>query len=54
LGENVKQANWGNINPTRFPQTRMGVEQVFTDYFQRAEYDLAWKNYIRKKGKGTA
>jgi hypothetical protein len=23
-----------NINPTRFPQTRMGVEQVFTDYFQ--------------------
>jgi hypothetical protein len=35
LGENVKQANWGNINPTRFPQTRMGVEQVFTDYFQR-------------------
>jgi hypothetical protein len=50
LGENVKQANWGNINPTRFPQTRMGVEQVFTDYFQRAkEYDLAWKNYIEKR-----
>jgi imidazolonepropionase-like amidohydrolase len=55
LGENVKQANWGNINPTRFPQTRMGVEQVFTDYFQRAkEYDLAWKNYNSKKGKGNA
>ncbi|WP_426094313.1 amidohydrolase family protein [Flavobacterium sp. DSR2-3-3] len=55
LGENVKQANWGNVNPTRFPQTRMGVEQVFTDYFQRAkEYDLAWKNYnsTGKKGKG--
>jgi imidazolonepropionase-like amidohydrolase len=53
LGENVKQSNWGNINPTRFPQTRMGVEQVFTDYFQRAkEYDLAWKNYnSSKKGK---
>jgi hypothetical protein len=52
LGENVKQANWGNINPTRFPQTRMGVEQVFTDYFQRAkEYDLAWKNYNSKKRK---
>ncbi|MCK8143006.1 amidohydrolase family protein [Flavobacterium sp. I-SCBP12n] len=46
LGENVKQANWGITNPTRFPQTRMGVEQVFTDYFQRAkEYDLAWKKY---------
>lgn len=55
LGENVKQSNWGNINPTRFPQTRMGVEQVFTDYFQRAkEYDLAWKNYNSKKGKGIA
>ncbi|MEN9656474.1 MAG: hypothetical protein RL311_1461, partial [Bacteroidota bacterium] len=53
LGENVKQSNWGNVNPTRFPQTRMGVEQVFTDYFQRAkEYDLAWKNYnSTKKGK---
>jgi imidazolonepropionase-like amidohydrolase len=46
LGENVKQANWGLDNPTRFPQTRMGVEQVFMDYFQRAkEYDEAWKVY---------
>ena len=46
LGENVKQSNWGNVNPTRFPQTRMGVEQVFTDYFQRAkEYDELWKKY---------
>ncbi|WP_395053069.1 amidohydrolase family protein [Flavobacterium sp.] len=46
LGENVKQANWGISSPTRFPQTRMGVEQVFIDYFQRAkEYDLSWKNY---------
>ncbi len=46
LGENPKQANWGNVNPTRFPQSRMGVEQVFTDYFQRAkEYDEAWKKY---------
>lgn len=34
LGENVKQSNWGNR--TRFPQTRMGVEQVFEDYFTRA------------------
>jgi imidazolonepropionase-like amidohydrolase len=46
LGENVKQSNWGNVNPTRFPQTRMGVKQVFTDYFQRAkEYDATWKTY---------
>jgi imidazolonepropionase-like amidohydrolase len=57
LGENVKQANWGITNPTRFPQTRMGVEQVFTDYFQRAkDYDLAWKKYKTsgKKGKEKA
>jgi imidazolonepropionase-like amidohydrolase len=46
LGENVKQAGWGINNPTRFPQSRMGVEQVFTDYFQRAkEYDMVWKKY---------
>ncbi len=35
LGENVKQSNWGSN--TRFPQTRMGVEQVYTDYFSRAK-----------------
>jgi len=47
LGENVKQSNWTNENPTRYPQTRMGVEQVFTDYFQRAkEYDEVWKKYL--------
>ena len=38
LGENVKQSNWDSYS--RFPQTRMGVEQVFMNYFQRAkEYD---------------
>lgn len=46
LGENVKQSNWGNNVNIRFPQTRMGVEQVYTDYFQRAkEYDNQWKSY---------
>jgi imidazolonepropionase-like amidohydrolase len=57
LGENVKQSNWGIDNPTRFPQTRMGVEQVFTDYFQRAkEYEASWKNYNAnsKKDKNKA
>jgi imidazolonepropionase-like amidohydrolase len=57
LGENVKQSNWGIDNPTRFPQTRMGVEQVFIDYFQRAkEYDLAWKSFAKsaKKDKSKA
>ena len=55
LGENVKQSNWENENPTRFPQTRMGVEQVFTDYFQRAkEYDATWKKYNTNSKKGKA
>jgi imidazolonepropionase-like amidohydrolase len=55
LGENVKQANWGIDNPTRFPQTRMGVEQVFTDYFQRAkEYDESWKKFNSNSKKGKA
>ncbi|MGH1337147.1 MAG: amidohydrolase family protein [Aureispira sp.] len=44
LGENVKQSNWGPNARTRFPQTRMGVEQVYEDYFTRAkEYGLALK-----------
>ena len=44
LGENVKQSNWSSYN--RFPQTRMGVEQVFVDYFQRAkEYQESWAKY---------
>ncbi|MBK8564368.1 MAG: amidohydrolase family protein [Saprospiraceae bacterium] len=47
LGENVKQSNWGSEGGTRFPQTRMGVEQVYEDYFNEA------KNYseIKKSGK---
>ncbi|MEH6705639.1 amidohydrolase family protein [Galbibacter orientalis] len=59
LGENVKQSNWGSNNTIRFPQTRMGVEQVFTDYFQRAkEYDEQWKAFNNssssKKSKSKA
>ncbi|MET1259942.1 amidohydrolase family protein [Flagellimonas sp. DF-77] len=43
LGENVKQSNWQSFS--RFPQTRMGVEQVFINYFQRAkEYDARKKS----------
>ncbi len=37
LGENVKQSNWGDSNTTRFPQSRMGVEQAFIDHFSRAQ-----------------
>jgi imidazolonepropionase-like amidohydrolase len=52
LGENVKQSNWSSNS--RFPQTRMGVEQVFVDYFQRAkEYGQKWIEYqsLSKKQK---
>ena len=42
LGENVKQSNWGDANRVRYPQTRMGVEQIFENYFSRAaEYGRA-------------
>lgn len=42
LGENVKQSNWGDDQTKRFPQTRMGVEQVYYDHFIRAkEYEKA-------------
>jgi imidazolonepropionase-like amidohydrolase len=45
LGENVKQANWGDRARVRFPQTRMGVEQIMMDAFVRAkEYEKAMKN----------
>lgn len=44
LGENVKQANWGDKYTTRYPQTRMGVEQIMRDRFRAAlEYDAAMK-----------
>lgn len=44
LGENVKQSNWGANARIRFPQTRMGVEQVYEDFFTRAkEYEDALK-----------
>ncbi|MBK9338084.1 MAG: amidohydrolase family protein [Lewinellaceae bacterium] len=46
LGENVKQSNWGDNNRTRYPQTRMGVEQVYVDYFTRAQ------EYARLKKSG--
>jgi len=45
LGENVKQSRF-NRNE-RFPQSRMGVEQVYMDYFSRAKaYDQ-----LKKSGK---
>ncbi len=56
LGENVKQSNWGE-HGSRFPQTRMGVEQLMYDAFHRArEYDRerrAWEQGQMPKGRRT-
>ena len=46
LGENVKQSNADRRNTIRFPQTRMGVEQVYVDAFTRAKaYKLKWEAF---------
>ena len=36
LGENVKQSNWGDAYTDRYPQSRMGVEQIIRDTFLAA------------------
>ena len=44
LGENVKRTS--NPASVRFPQTRMGVEQVYVDAFTNArEYEKKWAAY---------
>lgn len=44
LGENVKRSR--NPFSFRYPQTRMGVEQVFVDAFSQArEYGKTWDKY---------
>ena len=44
LGENVKQSNWGDRYTTRYPQTRMGVEQIIRDEFSAArDYEKKMK-----------
>ncbi len=53
LGENVKRSNFnvpGGNN--RYPDTRMGVEQVLEDAFTRAkDYQKEWKTYNDAKDK---
>lgn len=48
LGENVKRTSSTNNN--RFPDTRMGVEQVLTDAFNRA---VAYEKAMKADPKGT-
>ncbi|MFT6296051.1 MAG: imidazolonepropionase-like amidohydrolase [Glaciecola sp.] len=44
LGENVKRSS--NPASVRYPQTRMGVEQVFVNAFSQAqEYEKEWGEY---------
>ena len=55
LGENVKRSS--NSNSVRYPQTRMGVEQVFMDGFTNAlEYQKEWNAYnnLPRKTKPSA
>ncbi len=55
LGENVKQSNWGDYNTVRFPQTRMGVEQVYVDAFSRAKaYQLQKESSLNGKNESLA
>jgi imidazolonepropionase-like amidohydrolase len=54
LGENVKQSNFmpGGRPSTRYPQTRMGVEQIIRDEFKAAlDYERAWKEWEKDKTK---
>lgn len=52
LGENVKQSNWGDLQTIRFPQSRMGVEQLYKDFFTRArEYDKQSQSALSSGGK---
>ncbi len=46
LGENVKQSNAGDEFTTRYPQTRMGVEQIMRDEFDAARtYHRHWQDW---------
>lgn len=51
LGENVKQSNWGDHFRTRYPQTRIGVEQLIKDEFVAAKaYKKRWTQYRNAGG----
>ena len=53
LGENVKRSNFTQAGQNnRYPDTRMGVEQVLMDAFTRAkDYQNEWKEYNNAKEK---
>lgn len=50
LGENVKQSNVQDSARTRYPQTRMGVEQIFRDRFNAAlTYSQQWESWSKER-----
>lgn len=54
LGENVKRSNFTPPpgTPTRYPATRMGVEQIIRDRFKAAlDYQRRWKEWEKDKSK---
>jgi N-acetylglucosamine-6-phosphate deacetylase len=53
LGENVKQSNWGEKFTTRYPQSRLGVEQIIRDSFAAAkDYHAAFEHFTINGEKG--
>ncbi|HEU4901399.1 MAG TPA: amidohydrolase, partial [Flavisolibacter sp.] len=55
LGENVKRTPAQAGQQNRYPDTRMGVEQVLEDAFTRAkQYEAEWKAYNAGDKKGAA
>ncbi|HVK97058.1 MAG TPA: amidohydrolase family protein, partial [Flavisolibacter sp.] len=52
LGENVKRSSAQPNTQIRYPDTRMGVEQILADAFTRAkDYKKAWADYNSAKDK---
>ena len=52
LGENVKHSNFGGP-VTRYPDTRMGVEETIREAFTRAkQYQKEWADYNQRKASG--
>lgn len=46
LGENVKRGTWRDGSGARYPQSRMGVEQLLRDRFIAArQYDQMWRDW---------
>jgi imidazolonepropionase-like amidohydrolase len=55
LGENPKNGNSGSFSNSIFPQTRMGIEQLYYDAFARAlAYEQQWLEFNKTPEKERA